>query len=218
MVRRLIFLVAIMAPIAGLYFSGLVADLTDERQLLALLTESGFWGPAVFVFLFAVLEGLGAPGFVFIVTASLVWPFWQASLLALAGAVGAAVVGFTFARYLARDLIEAWLPARVRRFDERLSANGFLTVLMIRLVFFIAPWAHWALGLSRVRFLPFVAGTALGLIPGTLASIYLGREGFEWLMGQEVEVIVGTVVFFAVVGAASWWWRRSRKPALANAD
>jgi uncharacterized membrane protein YdjX (TVP38/TMEM64 family) len=218
MVRRLVFFIAVVTLIGGLYLSGLIDDFTDERQLRALLTESGIWGPLVFVALFAVLEGLGAPGFVFLVTASLIWPFWQASLLALAGAVSASIIGFTFARYVARDLIEAWLPPSVRRFDERLAANGFVTVLTIRLVFFIAPWAHWALGLSRVRFVPFVAGTALGLIPGTLVTIYLGREGFEWLMAQEVEVITGTAVFIAAVIGARWWWRRSRRAVLANLD
>jgi uncharacterized membrane protein YdjX (TVP38/TMEM64 family) len=218
MVRRLVFLVAITTFVGGLYFSGSIDNFTDEQQLRALLTQTGIWGPVVFVALFAVLEGLGAPGFVFLVTASLIWPFWQASLLALAGAVSASIIGFTFARYVARDLVEAWLPPSVRRFDERLAANGFVTVLMIRLVFFIAPWAHWALGLSRVRFVPFVAGTALGLIPGTLVTIYLGREGFEWLMAQEVEVITGTAVFIAAGLGARWWWRRSRRPVLANLD
>jgi uncharacterized membrane protein YdjX (TVP38/TMEM64 family) len=137
----------------------------------------------------------------------------------LAGAVGAAVVGFVAARYFGRDILEKYLPARARRYDERLAERAFQAVFVVRILFFIAPWSHWMLGLSRVRFLPYLAGTILGLLPGMLAATYAGTEGLDWLMRQEIEVIVGTAIFFAaVIGAAAWWRRRQRLPELAGAD
>ena len=45
------------------------------------------------------------------------------------------------------------------------------------------------------------------------------QQALDWLMRQEVEVIVGTAIFVtAVIGAAAWWRRRQRLPAVARAD
>jgi uncharacterized membrane protein YdjX (TVP38/TMEM64 family) len=129
------------------------------------------------------------------------------------------VVGFLVARHLGRDVLEKHLPARARRYDDQLAERGFQAVVLVRLLFFIAPWAHWMLGLSRVRFLSFLAGTVLGLLPGMLAATYAGSHGLDWLMQQQIEVVAGTAIFVAVViGVAAWWRRRQRLPALASAD
>lgn len=212
--KRLALMLVVVALVVGAYFGGVLDRVSEPEKLRALLTESGVWGPIVFVCLFTFLEGLGAPGFLFILTAVLIWPFWPAFLLSLAGAVGAGVFGFLVARYLGRDILERYLPARVRRYDEQLAERGFQTVVLVRLFFFIAPWAHWMLGLSRVRFAPFLAGTVFGLIPGMMAAIYAGREGFDWLMKQEIEVVAGTAMFVAAVIGIRLWWRRKQRNAV----
>jgi uncharacterized membrane protein YdjX (TVP38/TMEM64 family) len=210
--KRVGLLLVAVALLAWAYHLGAFDRISDQEKLRSLLTESGAWGPVVFVLLFSVLEGPGVPiGVLFILTAALVWPFWEAFFLSLAGGVGAGVVGFAVARSLGRDVLERHLPARVRRYDEQLAVRGFQTVLIVRLLFFIAPWAHWMLGLSRVRFLPFLAGTIIGLAPMMFALTYAGQEGFEWLMRQEIEVVVGTIVFIGAVAAARFWWRRRKR-------
>lgn len=212
--KRLVVLVAVLALGVGAYASGVVDHVSDQQKLRALLTESGAWGPIIFVGLFALLEGLGAPGLLFILAASFAWPLSLAFPLSLAGAVGAAVVGFVVARYLGRDVLEKYLPERLRRYDDQLAERGFQTVFLIRLFFFIAPWAHWMLGLSRVRFLPFLAGTTLGLIPGMLAATWAGGEGLGWLMEQELEVVIGSAIFVTIaVGFGIWWRRGEPRPA-----
>jgi uncharacterized membrane protein YdjX (TVP38/TMEM64 family) len=216
---RILLLLALLALLAWGYFAGIFEQVSDPVRLRALLTESGAWGPILFVGLFAVLEGLGAPGFLFILTATRVWPFWQALALMLLGAVGAAVVGFLVARHLGRDLLEEYLPARARRYDEQLAERGFQAVVVVRLLFFIAPWTHWMLGLSRVRFLPFLIATTIGLLPGMLLATYAGGHGLDWLMRQEIEVIAGTAMFVvALIGGIIWWRRRQRVPELASGE
>jgi uncharacterized membrane protein YdjX (TVP38/TMEM64 family) len=75
------------------------------------------------------------------------------------------------------------------------------------------------LGLSRVRFVPFLIGTIVGLLPGMLAATYAGGHGLDWLMRQEIEVIAGTVTFvLAAVGGIIWWRRRQRLPELASGE
>jgi uncharacterized membrane protein YdjX (TVP38/TMEM64 family) len=216
---RVALLLAVLTLLSGGYFSGAAEHVSDQEKLRALLGESGAWGPLLFVFLFAVLEGLGAPGFLFILAATFVWPYWPAFALSFVGAVGASVVGFVFARYLGRDLLQRYLPARARRYDEQLGERGFQAVVVVRLLFFIAPWAHWMLGLSRVRFLPFLVGTVVGLLPGMLVWTYAGDRGLDWMAEQEIEVLAGVGIgVAAVLALASWRRRRQRLPVVASLD
>src|SRR6516164_11553105 len=46
-------------------------------------------------------------------------------------------------------------PGRLRALDERITRNGFGTVLVLRLVFGMAPMLNWGLGLTGVRLLHF---------------------------------------------------------------
>ena len=109
----------------------------------------------------------------------------MAFALSLVGSVGAGIVGFGFARFLARDWVSARIPARLHRWDERLERRGLQTVIWIRLLLFLMPLAHWALGVSRVRFGPFVLGSAIGFVPGIAALTYLGEGLGEWMQGRE---------------------------------
>ncbi len=72
--------------------------------------------------------------------------------------------------------------ALVRRFgflgrlDERLSRHGFRTVFLMRTVLFVAPPLNWGMGATSVPLRSYVAGTALGVLPGLLLVTLLGRE------------------------------------------
>lgn len=153
-------------------------------MLRARIVASGPLGPALFVLLFSLLQPLGFPGVIFMLMSTTLWPLWQAFLLCWAGAIGAGTVGFGFARMLGRDWVEKRLPRRIRDWDDRLSQHSLRTVILFRLIFYIFPPAHWALGLSRVRFDLFLLGTAIGVVPGTAAWVYLGAQGLNWMKGQ----------------------------------
>ena len=202
MKKRWILLAAAAALIVAGYASGAWQQLTDEEALRRLLLESGPWGGALFVLLFSVLVGLGSPGLLLIVPASIVWPLGQAAGLVYLGALGSALVGFAVARFGARDWVEPYLPQRVRAWDERLETNGFGAALTMRLLFFCAPWTHWVLGLSRVHFGAYMTASVLGFVPWSFFWVYAGRAGFDWLREQSTGALVGVlavaVAFFVI--------------------
>jgi len=158
--NRLILLALILGIVALAYYSGLFQYLAPDR-LRELLTEAGPWGPILVVTMFTVLEPFGTPGAIFMVAAATVWPFWTAFAINWIGASGAGMFGFTFARYLGRDWVEDRMPERLRKWDERLSERGLPVVIAFRLMFFLNPASHWALGLSRVS-TPNECGPTLG--------------------------------------------------------
>lgn len=173
-------------------------DQIDEARLRAWLADSGPMGMAAYVALFALTEPFGVPGILLVVSASYVWSPWLAFGLSWLGSVGAGVTGFAFARWLARDWVSAHVPERLRAWDERLAERGLLTVILIRLLFFLAPPAHWVLGLSRVRFGPFLLGSAIGFLPGIGLLSFAG----SWLLDLLRSVGRPGLVVAAVVVAA----------------
>ncbi len=207
---RLILLAVILAIAAFGYFSGLYQYLAPDR-LRTLLTEAGVWGPVIIVTLFSLLEPFGVPGIIFLLAAATLWPFWLALLVNCLGATGAGMIGFAFARYLGRDWVEGRMPERLRIWDERLSEKGLPAVILFRLIFFLNPASHWALGLSRVPAPTAFFGTLIGFVPAITLWTYFGAEILVWFeaqsLGMWVAVIAGIVAFIA--------FRKYRKRAAA---
>ena len=201
--------------LAAAWGSGLLELLADRERARALLESLGGWAPVLYVLAFSLLEPFFVPGVLFVLGATAIWPFGTAYALSLAGATGAGVVGFGFARFLARGWVEAHLPARFRRYDEELAGDaGFRTVVWVRLLFFVAPPAHWVLGLSRVRFGPFLVGTAIGFAPMMALVTWLCLQFAERL---QTERIGGWMLALAIAVLSIWILRRWRAKAQASA-
>ena len=94
----------------------------------------------------------------------------------------------------------ARLPERLRGYDAKAALRPLVTVIAVRLLFFLFPPAHWVFGLSTVRFGPFVLGTAIGFAPGMLLLTLVGKGVFEWMLAQppwvSLVLVVPIVVFF----------------------
>ena len=206
--RRLLMLGALVAVLVTAYLTGVLALVGDQERLATTLRDWGVWGYVLFLAVFMLLEPTVFPSIVFIVPATLVWSRPTAFALSLAGGLGASLIGFGFARYLARDWVAARMPARFRRYDDRLERNGLTTVILIRLVFFMAPPSHWVLGLSRVRFSEYLLGTAIGVVPGILALVYIGGSLVSWIGGQPPHV--WAIATLAIVALATLWLLRRR--------
>lgn len=196
---RIAVIVLLVAIAVAAYAAGFVDLLREPERFRAILVEAGPWGYVAYVGSFVLLEPLGIPGLLWIVPAGLVWPKPVAFVLSMIGGVGSGVTGFLFARFLARDWVERNLPDRFRRFDDRLAVNGFQAVVLVRLVFFLAPPSHWVLGISKVGFVPFVVGSAVGILPGVAAATWLGGGLFEWLGGQPPWVWGALIAFVVAV-------------------
>ncbi|MGH7813407.1 MAG: TVP38/TMEM64 family protein [Candidatus Binataceae bacterium] len=199
-----------IAAVAG-YRLGAFWYLGDAARLRALVLGMGLGGPILFIALFSVAEGLGFPGVVFVGGAALIWPLWMAILFSWAGGVGAAILGFFFARTIGREWVQHWMPPRVHRYDSQITDRSFMSVLIARLLFFMAPWVHWMFGLSSVRWPVYVVGTAIGLLPGIVLVSVSGKSLFGYLLTQRPSVwIVGALSIAALVYLA----RRLRPASL----
>ena len=110
------------------------------------------------------------------------------------GAGAAFVIGRTLGREFAASLI----GDRLKKYDEAIERNGFATVLYLRLVYFPFTAMNFGMGLTRVRFWDYVAGTGLGIVVGTfIFTFFIGTLKGVWASGDWGQLL-SFKVFFSI--------------------
>jgi uncharacterized membrane protein YdjX (TVP38/TMEM64 family) len=206
---------AVVAVAAGLIVAqrmGLFEIFGEPARIKQALVELGPWGYVAFVGAYAALQPFGVPGTVFILAAPLIWPWPVAFALSMTGTMAASVVGFSFARFVARDWVSKMVPARFRAYNEALEKRAFSTVFMLRLIFWMPPMLHVFFGISRVSFWAHFWGSLVGYILPLLATAYFGQKVFDALRDAPPSVWVGMgALAVTIVVVFSLVTRRSRQ-------
>jgi uncharacterized membrane protein YdjX (TVP38/TMEM64 family) len=97
---------------------------------------------------------------------------WTATVLG-------ALLTFCLARYFLRDALQSSFLLRyerLRALDAHAARNGFRTVLVARIFLPLLPTLNWIFGPTRMRFLDYAAGTAVGTIPGVAVITYFAHS------------------------------------------
>jgi uncharacterized membrane protein YdjX (TVP38/TMEM64 family) len=204
------------AVVAAVLFvaSGGFAWVLGDGNVERLLTQTGALGPAVFVLIMWVTQPFGVPGFVYMVPAGIVWPAPVAIAVSWVGNMGSSYLGFSFARWFARDWVKARIPPRMHVFDDRLADGGIMPVIGLRLVFGQLPPADWLLGVTRLSNPRFLIGTAIGIIPGVVIAVVAGGGIVGALL--DLPPIVQVVAIGAAAAIAPLVVRRLRNRRAAD--
>ncbi|KAA9165958.1 TVP38/TMEM64 family protein [Amycolatopsis acidicola] len=159
-------------------------------------------GPATAFLLLAaysVLTVAPIPRTVFNLAAGLLLGNAVGIVVAIVATAISGALGFGLARLLGRDLMSRHLQRKsVRAVDERLAGGGVLAVTSLRLIP-VVPFAPlgYCCGILNVRWWPYLAGTVLGSLPGTIAVVVLG----DALTGGTPPALFVCYLAFALVGA-----------------
>lgn len=208
MARRIAVLALVLLLTGLAWWRGWLAEL-DPEQVGTWVRAAGAWGPALFVVLFSVGNGLGAPGFLFLFPAAALWPAWEAFLLNWAGSIGAGLVGYGFARGIGRGFVERHLPRRLRGLDRHLATRAVRGVALLRVTLFLAAPVHWALGLSSISPRALLVGSALGFAPPVAFWTFASHELFDaiWEGKANAWLGIGALVILAF-GVTTWLAKR----------
>jgi uncharacterized membrane protein YdjX (TVP38/TMEM64 family) len=171
--------VLVVLTLAAAYYFGIFARLAEPKILAETLVAMGAWGYLAFILAYTVLQPFGVPGTIFVVAAPLIWPWQTAFALSMIGTMCASVVGFSFARFVAKDWVSARIPARLRKYDESLARSAFQTVVVLRLILWMPQVLHSFFGVSKVGFWTHFWGSLVGYVPPLLLVSYLGGEMFD---------------------------------------
>lgn len=185
-------LAVVLAGLAAFVAAGGIDFVRDGDRVEEFFTDSGATGPIVFVLVMWCLQPWGVPGAVFMVPASLIWPWPVAMGLSWVGNLGASSIAFAFARFVARDWVQTRIPPSIAQYDERLAHGGLKEVTLLRVATGQLPPADWLLGVSKVRWAPFLIGTAIGIIPGIILVVTVGASVLDSLTDRPL-LLVGLV-------------------------
>lgn len=173
---RLVAFVLAVAAVA-LLAVGIGPDVATIRRWVS----AGEWvAPVVFVLLYAGLTVALVPGSVLTLAGGLLFGGGLGSVVSVVGATVGATIAFTIARAAGRRAVERLVSGRAARVDRWLAYRGILAVVTLRLVPLV-PFsvANYAAGITAVRRRDFVVGTAVGIVPGTVAYTVLGSRATD---------------------------------------
>ena len=194
---------ALGALLIGLAVLAVVLGTPDVEAMRAEVDEAGAWGPVVFLALYLGLSLIPCPKALLTAAGGALFGLVPGAALALLAALVGAVISFGIGRLLGREAVDRLTRGRLAEIDDLLRDHGFTAVVIVRLVPLVPYIAiNYAAGLTGIRLRDYVLGSALGMVPGSLAYAALGAYGTEpWGLAA-----AGSALLLLVVGGL-WWGR-----------
>jgi uncharacterized membrane protein YdjX (TVP38/TMEM64 family) len=182
----------------------LLVRFTPLRQYLSAdvlggyLDRVGMWAPVIFILIYAIGICLFLPGTLLTGVGAALFGAYGGFAVVWIGAMLGASAAFYIGRTLGREFAASLVGDKLKKYDDAIERNGFATVLYLRLVYFPFTPMNFGMGLTRVRFWDYFAGTGLGIIVGTfIFTFFIGTLKEVWASGSWAELI-SFKVFFSI--------------------
>jgi uncharacterized membrane protein YdjX (TVP38/TMEM64 family) len=184
------------------------------EDIRAWVGAAGWAGPVAFAGLYAVLALTPTPATVLSIAAGLLFGVAGGLAVVMAGALLSAIGAFGLSRSLGRRAVERVDNDQLHRLDALFRRRGLLAVIGIRLVPLLPFSAlNYLCGLTAVRTRDYIAGTAVGILPGATAYVAIGAFGAE-PGSLPFLIAVGGLVALSLAGLVVARRRRAAEPAV----
>jgi uncharacterized membrane protein YdjX (TVP38/TMEM64 family) len=209
---------ATLVAVAFAVQSGLLGDWLSEAWIDRAVRHHGLAGELLYVAVAGIATAIALPRHVVSFLGGYAFGVGTGTLLGLVATEVGCALSFYYARFVGRPLVGARLGARAARLEDFLAANPFAMTLLIRLL----PVGNNFLtnlvaGVTRVRALPFLAGSLLGYLPQTLVFALAG-SGVDVGGGSRIAIAVLLFVASALIGGALYHRYRHGKSLGAEVD
>jgi phospholipase D1/2 len=188
-----------------------LADYLDGNRITGWAREVGrtWWVPIVTLLAFTPASFVMFPRPLITLFAVIAYgPIWG-FIIAMSGIQVAAWSNYVTGRRLDPGTVRRMAGARLDRILQVLRRRGLLAMTALRLVP-IAPFAVEGVvaGAIRMRLWEFLAGTAIGILPGTLTSTVFGDQLSTWLDDPGRINYWAIALVLVLLGGATWIVRR----------
>ena len=174
----------------------------------------GPWAPVPFLALFVVGALVHAPEILTVALGGIVFGEVLGFVYGWVGAILSGSTCFLIGRYVFREAFRRALIERfaaLQRLDVHFEKHGIRTVMLLRFVLFLAPPMNWAVSATRVRFVDYVVGSAVGVIPGLLLTVAFANQLAKITSPEQLltpDVLVPGALVFAFVVLSIWVVRK----------
>jgi uncharacterized membrane protein YdjX (TVP38/TMEM64 family) len=196
-IKAIILVSFIVGAIFLIRFTPVKNYLTAEA-LSRFFETAGLWAPLIYIVIYAVGVCLFLPGTLLTGLGAAIFGAYRGFVYVWIGAMIGASAAFFIGRTLGREFAASLIGDKLKKYDDAIERNGFATVLYLRLVYFPFTPMNFGMGLTKVRFWDYVAGTGLGIIVGTfIFTFFIGTLKDVWASGNWEELI-SFKVFFSI--------------------
>lgn len=202
----------------------------ETAQYFVDSVRGAWWALAAFVIFYAVRPLILFPATILTVMGGMLFGSALGIVATVVGANLSAMVAYGVARTLrgrhgssrtqetpdahAGDADQVGL---MERWADKMRSESFVTVLTMRLLYLPYDLVNYSAGLLKISPWPFLAATAIGSIPGTIAFTLAGssiERVDQGLAGFDPRVFVASVVLFVISLVGARMLRR-KQPATA---
>jgi len=165
----------------------------------------GFAGYVLYALVYAACVVLFIPASILTLGAGATFGVIKGTIVVVIGATLGATGAFIVARTIARKRVEAMAAKdhRFRALDKAITNEGAKIVLLVRLaVVFPFTYSNYVFGLTGVRVLPYALATLVGIIPGSIAFVYIGAAAAAATAGTVKIVVYVVGAILALIASA----------------
>ncbi|HIK14066.1 MAG TPA: TVP38/TMEM64 family protein [Leptolyngbyaceae cyanobacterium M33_DOE_097] len=178
--------------------------LLNRETLVAFLQTLGLWSPILFAGLYSVSMVIGFPTVIFTIAGGAVFGLFWGTVYSVVGATLGAMGAFWLSRYLLRRWAERRFGSNptLQKFQQGIVDRTFLFVMAVRFIP-VTPFnlENYLFGLTLANWRPYLLGTVVGIIPGTIAYTWVGVTGAIALEGGSAVSFFVAVSFLLILSA-----------------
>jgi uncharacterized membrane protein YdjX (TVP38/TMEM64 family) len=215
--RRATLLIAVvilllMSAGISLYSTGITpADAAEWLQE----TRQHWWTPFAFIGVYVFFALVFIPPFPLSITATVIWGWLLGGFYEWIAATLGAILPYLLARRLLAEWVSQRLEQRFSTVAEKLRREGFMAILLVRLVPVI-PYIplNFLAGATGIRPLHYFVATAFGMIPSIFIFTFLVESLIAGVVtpGQAfARVLLAGLLFAILVLATRWLASRLRR-------
>ncbi|MGD6793850.1 TVP38/TMEM64 family protein [Metabacillus indicus] len=168
----------------------------SPQTLKHIILSIGIFAPLIYVLFYSVRPFILFPASVLTLAGGLAFGPFYGTLLTITGASIGAWLAFMFTRKFGADKIRSKWGSKIISLENVIQKNGFFIILLLRLIpLFHFDLISYAAGLSKMKTSHFLAGTFLGMLPGTFAYSFLGAS----TVSENKSLMIIAILFFSLI-------------------
>ncbi|WP_427451250.1 TVP38/TMEM64 family protein [Litorimonas sp. WD9-15] len=199
---------SIVVPILLLLFAETLFGVT-QADITAWMTslDNSPWAIPITIFLFCALAFVGAPQWMLVTAAVIAFGPIEGGVVSWVASLTSASLGFYIGRLAGAERLSRIDAKLIRKLSHAVRRNGFMTSLVVRLVpTGPAILVNLAAGVSRMNYIHFLSGTAIGIIPKIIVVALISQGVISGLSGSLMAIGFAALALVAI--GLSWVARK----------
>jgi len=177
-IKKILFIFWIILIVSSLYrLFTLGISLSEYPEFIADKVNSfGIWAPVLFIALFAIRPLIFFPATILSLSAgALFGPITAVFILIIAENLSS-LISYTVGKYFGKSILDSLDRNNrfIHSFEKYFHQNGFISVLMLRLLYAPFDLVGYFSGASNIAYRDFALATFIGILPGLITAAFLG--------------------------------------------